>query len=115
MKFAYGEFCSRHNEAVQLHKDILKNDRKYQNFIKKCSRNTHTKKLGITECILYVTQRMTKYPLLIEPIIKTTKGKIGTVWFSSILFLFPLNKGACVCGVCVCWGGGPNDIIALVI
>ena len=74
MKLAYGDFCSRHNEAVQLYKDLHKNDRKFQNFIKKCSRNSHTKRLGITECILYVTQRMTKYPLLIEPIIKTTKG-----------------------------------------
>lgn len=34
MKEAYGEFCSRHNEAVQLYKDILKQDRKFQAFIK---------------------------------------------------------------------------------
>lgn len=31
------------------------------------------KKKGIPECILFVTQRLTKYPLLIEPLIKTTK------------------------------------------
>ena len=36
MKGAYGEFCSRHNESVQLYKDILKSDRKFQNFIKVC-------------------------------------------------------------------------------
>ncbi len=34
MKSAYGEFCSRHNEAVQLYKDILKSERKFQNFVK---------------------------------------------------------------------------------
>ena len=34
MKRAYGEFCSRHNESVQLYKDILKTDRKFQVFIK---------------------------------------------------------------------------------
>ncbi|KAK2188372.1 hypothetical protein NP493_134g03014 [Ridgeia piscesae] len=73
MKTAYGEFCSRHNESVQLYKDILKSDRKFQNFIKKCSRNSLCKRKGVPECILLVTQRMTKYPLLIEPIIKTTK------------------------------------------
>jgi len=73
MKTAYGKFCSRHNEAVQLYKDLLKSDRKFQTFIKKCSRNNVCKRLGIPECILLVTQRMTKYPLLIEPIIKTTK------------------------------------------
>ncbi len=32
------------------------------------------KKRGIPECILLVTQRMTKYPLLIDAIVKTTKG-----------------------------------------
>ncbi|KAJ8983400.1 hypothetical protein NQ317_010493 [Molorchus minor] len=31
------------------------------------------KKKGIPECILFVTQRLTKYPLLIEPLIKTSK------------------------------------------
>lgn len=30
------------------------------------------KKKGIPECILFVTQRLTKYPLLIEPLIKTS-------------------------------------------
>lgn len=29
------------------------------------------KKKGIPECILFVTQRLTKYPLLVEPLIKT--------------------------------------------
>ena len=34
MKEAYGEFCSRHTGAVQLYKDFLKADRKFQSFIK---------------------------------------------------------------------------------
>ena len=38
-----------------------------------------TKKRGIPECILLVTQRMTKYPLLIDTILKTTKGTENTV------------------------------------
>ena len=33
--------------------------------------NPLLKKKGIPECILFVTQRLTKYPLLIEPLIKT--------------------------------------------
>ncbi len=33
------------------------------------------KKKGIPECILFVTQRLTKYPLLIEPLIKTSENK----------------------------------------
>ena len=33
MKEAYVEFCSRHLEALRIYKDLLKNDRKFQNFI----------------------------------------------------------------------------------
>jgi len=73
LKSAYGKFCAGHIEAVQLYKDLLKSDRKFQTFIKKCSRSPVCKRLAVPEVILLVTQRMTKYPLLIEPIIKTTK------------------------------------------
>lgn len=34
MKAAYGRFCSLKEKSVQLYKDYLKNDRKFQNFIK---------------------------------------------------------------------------------
>jgi len=34
MKVAYGEFCSKHNEAMQLYKDLLKTDIAFQGFIK---------------------------------------------------------------------------------
>lgn len=30
------------------------------------------KKKGIPECILFVTQRLTKYPLLIQPLLKSS-------------------------------------------
>jgi hypothetical protein len=35
--------------------------------------NPLCKKKGIPECILFVTQRITKYPLLIDPLIKTSR------------------------------------------
>jgi len=34
LKSAYGEFCSRHNEAVQLYKVLHKSDVNFQAFIK---------------------------------------------------------------------------------
>jgi len=49
----------------------------------KCSRNALCKRLGIPECILLVTQRVTKYPLLIQPIIKTTRG----IWQHTALLI----------------------------
>ncbi|KAG1669477.1 Rho guanine nucleotide exchange factor 18 [Nymphon striatum] len=70
---AYGEFCSQHQEAVSLYKDILKSDRKFQLFNKKCSTHPLCKTRAVPACMLLVTQRITKYPLVIDGIIKATK------------------------------------------
>lgn len=34
------------------------------------------RRLGVTECILLVTQRITKYPVLVERIIHNTEGPV---------------------------------------
>ncbi|XP_065336982.1 rho guanine nucleotide exchange factor 18 isoform X4 [Cloeon dipterum] len=73
LKSAYGEFCSRHRDAVDLYKDCVHQDTRLEAFCKHCQLNPLLKKKGIPECILFVTQRLTKYPLLIEPLIKTAK------------------------------------------
>lgn len=73
LKSAYGEFCSRHRDAVEIYKFHLQSDPRFEQFIRHCQTNPLLKKKGIPECILFVTQRLTKYPLLIEPLIKTSK------------------------------------------
>nr|CAH7722123.1 unnamed protein product [Callosobruchus chinensis] len=73
LKSAYGEFCSRHRDAVEIYKFYLQNDQRFGEFVRHCQTNPLLKKKGIPECILFVTQRLTKYPLLIEPLIKTSK------------------------------------------
>ncbi|XP_042904190.1 rho guanine nucleotide exchange factor 28 isoform X3 [Parasteatoda tepidariorum] len=73
MKFAYGQFCSQHMESLNLYKDMLKSDRKFQNFIKKCKSKKLCKTRGIPECLLLVTQRITKYLLVLESLIKAAK------------------------------------------
>ncbi len=70
---AYGTFCSQHNESVGLYKEVLKSDRQFQQFVKQCSLNPLLKKKGVPECILFITTRVTKYPLLIEPLVKTAR------------------------------------------
>lgn len=72
LKSAYGEFCSRHRDAVDIYKSYL-HDQRFSEFMRHCQANPLLKKKGIPECILFVTQRLTKYPLLIEPLIKTSK------------------------------------------
>ena len=72
-KEAYGTFCSQHKDAVNQYKELLKSDRRFQQFVKQCADNPLLKKKGISECLLFVTTRITKYPLLIEPLIKTAR------------------------------------------
>eukprot|EP00096_Caligus_rogercresseyi_P000998 TRINITY_DN1159_c0_g1_i1.p1 TRINITY_DN1159_c0_g1~~TRINITY_DN1159_c0_g1_i1.p1 ORF type:complete len:1006 (+),score=351.92 TRINITY_DN1159_c0_g1_i1:327-3344(+) len=72
---AYGSFCSHHTDAVSTYKDIMKSDRRFGHFVRQCADNPLLKKKGIPECILFVTTRITKYPLLIEPLVKTAKDR----------------------------------------
>ncbi|KAG8130981.1 hypothetical protein E2320_017577, partial [Naja naja] len=72
MKTIYGEFCSHQKEAVSLFKELQQN-KKFQNFIKLRNSNLLARRRGIPECILLVTQRITKYPVLVERILQYTK------------------------------------------
>ncbi|XP_044038305.1 A-kinase anchor protein 13 isoform X3 [Siniperca chuatsi] len=73
MKRIYGRFCSRHNEAVNFYKDLLTKDKRFKAFIKKKMSSSIVRRLGIPECILLVTQRITKYPVLIQRMLQHTK------------------------------------------
>uniref|UniRef100_A0A2K6F6W2 Rho/Rac guanine nucleotide exchange factor 18 n=1 Tax=Propithecus coquereli TaxID=379532 RepID=A0A2K6F6W2_PROCO len=55
MKEKYGLFCSGHNEA-------------------KIGNSSIVRRLGVQECLLLVTQRITKYPVLVERIIQNTEA-----------------------------------------
>uniref|UniRef100_A0A3P9PSW7 Rho/Rac guanine nucleotide exchange factor 18 n=1 Tax=Poecilia reticulata TaxID=8081 RepID=A0A3P9PSW7_POERE len=74
MKNCYGDFCSHHTEAVSLYKEMLQNNRRFQNLIRKISNLAIVRRLGVTECILLVTQRITKYPVLVERILHNTEA-----------------------------------------
>ncbi|OWK62794.1 Rho guanine nucleotide exchange factor 28 [Lonchura striata] len=72
MEKIYGEFCSHQKEAVNLFKELQQN-KKFQNFIKLRNSNLLARRRGIPECILLVTQRITKYPVLVERIMQYSK------------------------------------------
>ncbi|XP_045146248.1 rho guanine nucleotide exchange factor 18 [Echinops telfairi] len=74
MKEKYGIFCSCHNEAVSNYKLLLQQSKKFQNLIKKIGNFSIVRRLGIQECILLITQRITKYPVLVERIIQNTEA-----------------------------------------
>ncbi|XP_048038677.1 rho guanine nucleotide exchange factor 18 isoform X3 [Megalobrama amblycephala] len=74
MKESYGDFCSRHTEAVNYYKEQLQSNKKFQNLMRKISNLSIVRRLGVTECILLVTQRITKYPVLVERILQNTEA-----------------------------------------
>ncbi|NXJ87698.1 AKP13 protein, partial [Corythaixoides concolor] len=73
MKKTYGKFCGHHNEAVNNFKDLYSKDKRFQAFVKKKMSSSVVRRLGISECILLVTQRITKYPVLLQRILQYTK------------------------------------------
>ena len=75
MKKCYGIFCANQKEAVLFYKDLLIKDRKFFSFIQRCNNHSLCKRRDIPSFLLLVTQRTTKYPILVEHILKSTKDK----------------------------------------
>nr|DBA13910.1 TPA: hypothetical protein GDO54_004934 [Pyxicephalus adspersus] len=73
MKKSYTEFCSQHQKAVKLYKELFSRDKKFQQLIRKMTRSQLLRRHGVPECILLVTQRITKYPVLIDRILQNSK------------------------------------------
>ncbi|XP_041826213.1 rho guanine nucleotide exchange factor 28 isoform X2 [Melanotaenia boesemani] len=73
MKQVYGVFCSHHNEAVSFFKELQQHNKRFQSFIKQQGNNSLVRRREIPECILLVTQRITKYPVLLERILQYTQ------------------------------------------
>ncbi|XP_023814687.1 rho guanine nucleotide exchange factor 28 isoform X2 [Oryzias latipes] len=73
MKQLYGEFCSHHMEAVHVFKELQQQNKKLQNFVRQQSNNSLVRRREVPEFILLVTQRITKYPVLLERILQHTQ------------------------------------------
>ncbi|XP_038624433.1 rho guanine nucleotide exchange factor 2 [Tachyglossus aculeatus] len=74
MRKVYADFCSRHTKALKLYKELFARDKRFQNFIRKVTRSAVLRRHGVQECILLVTQRITKYPVLINRILQHSHG-----------------------------------------
>uniref|UniRef100_A0A3Q3XET5 Uncharacterized protein n=1 Tax=Mola mola TaxID=94237 RepID=A0A3Q3XET5_MOLML len=70
----YSMFCSHHNESISFYKEQLQNNKKLQILMRKIGQLPVVRRLGIPECFMLVTQRITKYPILVERIIQNTEG-----------------------------------------
>ncbi|XP_056246840.1 rho guanine nucleotide exchange factor 18a isoform X1 [Seriola aureovittata] len=74
MMECYSVFCRHHNEAISFYKEQLQSNKKLQILIRKLGQLPLVRRLGIPECFLLVTQRITKYPVLVERIIQNTEA-----------------------------------------
>ncbi|KAJ8270945.1 hypothetical protein GJAV_G00121030 [Gymnothorax javanicus] len=74
MAESYGEFCSHYSDAISFYKEQLQSNRRFQSTIRKISNMAIVQRLGIPECLLLVTQRITKYPILLERILRNTEA-----------------------------------------
>ncbi|XP_028449850.1 rho guanine nucleotide exchange factor 18a isoform X2 [Perca flavescens] len=70
----YSVFCGHHNEAITFYKEQLQNNKKLQVLARKIGQLPLVRRLGVPECFLLVTQRITKYPVLVERIIQNTEA-----------------------------------------
>lgn len=50
------------------------------------------RRLGIPECILLVTQRITKYPVLIQRLLQHTKGVFMLAFFHCFYFVYKTGR-----------------------
>lgn len=73
LRLLYTDFCNRQQVSIAKFKEMVNEDSKFACFAEKCALNPLCKKSIIT-CTLYVAQRLTRYPLLIEPLIKTSSN-----------------------------------------
>uniref|UniRef100_A0A8C6WEC9 Rho guanine nucleotide exchange factor (GEF) 1a n=1 Tax=Neogobius melanostomus TaxID=47308 RepID=A0A8C6WEC9_9GOBI len=72
MRKTYAEFCTRHLKAVKVYKELLTKDKRAQAFFQRVGRSPALRRHGFQECILLVTQRICKYPVLIQRILDST-------------------------------------------
>lgn len=68
-----GEFCSNHQTALNTFKGYQTGDQRFAEWHKHKQTNPLLKRKGIPECTLFVVQRLTKYPLLIEALLKSAR------------------------------------------
>lgn len=68
---AYADFCSNHQTAMDTFKHYEHDEPALSEWHKHMQTNPVLKRKGIQECTLWVVQRLTKYPILIEDQLKT--------------------------------------------
>ncbi|XP_077598612.1 rho guanine nucleotide exchange factor 11 [Stigmatopora nigra] len=67
-------FCSRQSEALELIKNKRRKEPRFAHLVQECEASRHCRRLQLKDLLVSEMQRLTKYPLLLDNIIKHTEG-----------------------------------------
>uniref|UniRef100_A0A673ZNK2 Rho guanine nucleotide exchange factor 11-like n=1 Tax=Salmo trutta TaxID=8032 RepID=A0A673ZNK2_SALTR len=66
--------CSQQSQALELIKNKQRKDLRFTHIIQECEASPHCRRLQLKDLLVSETQRLTKYPLLLDNIIKHTEA-----------------------------------------
>ncbi|XP_045556411.1 rho guanine nucleotide exchange factor 11 isoform X6 [Salmo salar] len=68
------QLCSQQSQALELIKNKQRKDLRFTHIIQECEASPHCRRLQLKDLLVSETQRLTKYPLLLDNIIKHTEA-----------------------------------------
>uniref|UniRef100_A0A3Q3J394 DH domain-containing protein n=1 Tax=Monopterus albus TaxID=43700 RepID=A0A3Q3J394_MONAL len=69
------QLCSQQSQALELIKNKQRKDPRFAHIIQECEASPHCRRLQLKDLLVSEMQRLTKYPLLLDNIIKHTEGE----------------------------------------
>ncbi|XP_045077762.1 rho guanine nucleotide exchange factor 11 isoform X2 [Coregonus clupeaformis] len=66
--------CSQQSQALELIKNKQRKDPRFAHIIQECEASPHCRRLQLKDLLVSETQRLTKYPLLLDKILKHTEA-----------------------------------------
>uniref|UniRef100_A0A8C2GLK9 Rho guanine nucleotide exchange factor (GEF) 11 n=1 Tax=Cyprinus carpio TaxID=7962 RepID=A0A8C2GLK9_CYPCA len=71
--------CSQQSQALELIKSKQRKDPRFAHLIQECEASPHCRRLQLKDLLVAEMQRLTKYPLLLDNIIKHTESESGSL------------------------------------
>ncbi|XP_035531110.1 rho guanine nucleotide exchange factor 11 isoform X6 [Morone saxatilis] len=78
------QLCSQQSQALELIKNKQRKDPRFAHIIQECEASPHCRRLQLKDLLVSEMQRLTKYPLLLDNIIKHTEGEDSTAGSSDL-------------------------------
>lgn len=92
----YGLLCASHAKSLEMFKTLMK-EPKFASLVATWDKEPLLARKNVRECLLLVAQRITKYPLLFDPLVKTSaspqeREQLSKTLRSSKELIFRVNE-----------------------